>query len=196
MPLVFDKSLGLYKDGNLTLSREEVRAEIERIVRYVKRQSGFLSRALMRQEISLVDWQIGMRDLIKSAHVLSGAIGYGGFEQMTAARWGAIGGRLRVEYGYLNNFAREIEQGRVILESRLVNRAGLYAASIRQQYFAGEKAVASASGNTECRRILHALESCSGCVFWASRDFVPIDTQPPIGSLKCGQYCRCTLEYR
>jgi hypothetical protein len=196
MALIFDRATGRYRDGDRLLTREEVRAEMEKITRHVERQSRILANRLINKRISLVEWQISMRELVKASHVLGGALGYGGFAQMTSARWGTIGAELRRQYRYLNRFARHIEQGRVILESQIANRAQLYAKSIRTVYYLGETAVAKLSGIGESRRILHALESCTQCLAWSRRGFVPIDDQPPVGKLICGQYCRCTFEYR
>lgn len=196
MAIEFDPVRGQYIDGVKYLSRESVRVEIDRLLRHFERESASLARQLFRREISLADFQIGMLELIKETSIISTSIGFGGLDQMTQARWGGLGAKLRQQYAYLNSFARQIEQGRIIFESQLERRSQLYSKSLRAMYYEGELAVAKAAGYTQSRRTLHALESCSECLDWSNRDWVGIEVQPPISTLRCKQFCRCTLLYR
>ncbi len=196
MAITFDETRGLFKsDKGIYITREAVRAEITRLQAEISKESTRISRLLFKGDMTLVDWQFGMLELVKKGHVMASAIGHGGRSRMTEARWGKVGGKLQYEYRSLNQFARQIEQGRVILEAQMVRRANLYAIGIRASYYAGEIAVAKAAGFTKSQRVLHALETCTECREWNSKGPVPIDSQPAIGQLKCGQFCRCTLEY-
>lgn len=192
----FDTKRGRYIVDGRILALDEVRAEIKRIETFFQRTSRAISKQLFRREISIADWQIQMRDLIKSSHVISASIGYGGKAQMTPGRWGKVGVTLREEYKALNNFARQIEQGKVIFESQYTQRAQKYGSSFRKSYFIGEKAVQAIAGHTLCGRVIHSREQCRGCLFWHNKGFVPIDEQPDIGTLNCGGFCLCTFEYR
>lgn len=192
----FDTQYGLYRDGFLYFTHGEIRAEIDRLRAHFIRQSRSIARQLFNGEISIADFQIALRDLLKESTIISSSIGYGGLEQMTPERWGTVGAYLRKQYAFLNEFGRQIEQGKVIVEAQFTRRAQLYADSLRAIYFRGEVETAKLAGYRQSRRILNALESCRQCREWAQKGFVELELQPPIGSLICGQFCRCELEYR
>ena len=194
--ITFDPTYGMYRDGERYLTRFEVQQEIQRLERYISRALTRDTRSFLAGELTIKLWQERMRDLIRMGHILGAVIGYGGDSQMSASRWGELGNRLRREYQSLNQFARQIESKQVIFESAILRRAKLYSTAIRVSYYKGETETAKKAGFTHSRRVLHAQETCTECREWSGRDFIPISDQPAIGTLKCRQFCRCTLEYR
>ena len=59
------------------------------------------------------DWQTIMRQQIKQQYVDQYIAGKGGIEQMTQTDWGSIGGQLKEQYGHLDDFAKEIAEGKL-----------------------------------------------------------------------------------
>src|SRR5690349_25140950 len=70
-----------------------------------------LSQRLVAGRISLADWQRGMAMEIKDLHLAQRAAGRGGWAQLTAADYGAVGGTVRHQYAYLARFAAGIAAG-------------------------------------------------------------------------------------
>lgn len=195
MAIRFNKEKFRYELDGRAIAPAKVQAEIQRLVDSQERQMRRLTEQLRRGRISLPEWQLGMRDLIKSGNTVAGSIGRGGHRQMSAADWGTVGQRIRTQYAYLNRFALEIENGRVP-DASSVYRAGLYARSVRIAFYVMERRALKDAGFTESRRILLAKESCVDCLEWRSRGWVPVDQQPMVGTLICKQNCRCQFEYR
>jgi hypothetical protein len=106
--------------------------------------------------ISIQRWTLDMRAQIKSAYVNEYLLGRGGIKNMTQADWGRIGGMLKNQYHYLNNFAADIAKG--MSPEQIALRARMYIDSATQAY---ERAQAISKGldlpaypgdgTTECR---------------------------------------------
>jgi hypothetical protein len=192
----WDATFGQYRDeaGKL-VSFGFVRRNIERTLAVTESEIARITRSLVRGEISLVDWQLRMRDTIKALHTLSGAVGRGGRAQMTPAEWGRVGAATRKEYAFLNRLARQIEQGQVKLDESLIRRARSYTIPARGLYTNNEKRTQGELGRLVLR-VLHARESCPDCEALNARGYIPEQEQPALGTQQCRQYDRCTFAYR
>lgn len=88
-----------------------------------------------------------MREEIRNAYVNEYALGSGGRAQVSKAEWLEVGRDCKKQYGYLNNFADEMESARQAGNPRsaeyIANRAKLYMESSSQAY---EKARSEALG--------------------------------------------------
>lgn len=176
---------------------QEVRAELERLVEHAATSVRDLTAQLRARQISLAEWQLGMGREMKLLHAASAAAGRGGWAQMTGSDWGWVGAQLRAQYTYLARFARQIESGTQKLDGRLLVRAEQYARAARTTYEQMRLRTEHLVGKkTQGRRILHARESCAGCIAEAARGWVAIETMAPIGVFECRHNCRCSLEFR
>ena len=147
-------------------------------------------------KMSLSDWQKQFAQELKDSYVVNLQIGRGGRNVTTQADYGRIGQRLRSEYGYLNNFAREIASGELSPE-QIKARVNQYAAGTRKAYYDGRTAAAKDGGFTEERRVLNPAEHCSDCLDYAGKGWQPIGTLPEPGeSSQCRNNCKCEKEYR
>ena len=78
--------------------------------------------------ITLTIWETRMRSALQDASVIQYVVGRGGFDQMTATDWSWLDGWLLVQYGFLNNFSREIAGGG-LSEAQIAARSYLYFSS-------------------------------------------------------------------
>ncbi|HRH40399.1 MAG TPA: hypothetical protein PKY82_02055 [Pyrinomonadaceae bacterium] len=196
MPITFDKITGRFRDARgRFISASRVHHEINKTVSKLEIDLRSISQNLNQGKINLPEWQIQSAAKIKTAHLAAAAIGKGGRKQMTVSDWGKTGAAIREQYKFLNNFSREIEKGRQSA-NQIEFRASTYAKAVRETFYKQEIDVRKKAGYLFCRRILDAAESCIECESWATKGFVPIEEQPPIGGLLCRNFCRCELEYR
>lgn len=177
------------------VSELTVRADLDQYIANKATRFDALANQLRNREISLADWQLQMRNEMRTAHNAAAMVAKGGKAQMTQADWGRTGRELRSQYEYLDKWAADIASGKAPMDGRLAQRAKLYGNAARGTYEQERRAVAADKGNDEEMRILHAKESCKGCIaiagYWA-----PIGTLPKIGSQECSSNDMCTFEYR
>lgn len=194
----YDRSAHRYRDratGRFVAWRD-VRTQLDRVYDGLSDRVGQLTERLVKREIDVGDWLLGMADEIKSAHTISRVIAVGGIENMTAADWGAVGRKLREEYAWLGRFALQILDGKQKLNGQAVVRARMYAQAARSSYEEFQREVHAQKGFTQERRVRHARESCDDCIEYEQRGWQAINTLPRIGDSECKVNCRCTFEYR
>lgn len=195
MSITFDKSKARFRDAKgRFISASRVHHEINKTSYKLEQNLRSIARQFNQGKINLPAFQIQMVEQIKIGHILTSTIGGGGRNQMTVSDWGKVGVQIREQYKFLNNFAREIEKGK-LSANKIEFRAASYSKAVRESFYKQEIKIRKDAGFLFCRRILHATESCPECVFWATKGFVPIEEQPPIGGLVCKNFCRCDLEY-
>ena len=177
------------------VSELSVRADLDTYIANKNAGLDALANQLRNREISLADWQLQMRAEMRNMHNAAAMVAKGGREQMTHADWGRTGRELRSQYEYLDKWAAQIANGEAPLDGRFNVRAKLYGNAARGTYEQERRAVAADKGNDEEIRILHAKESCKGCIsvagYWA-----PIGDLPKLGTQECTTNCLCTFEYR
>ena len=147
-----------------------------------------LSGRLSKGEIDLMEWQITMREELRSVHALQLIAGAGGDKsQVSADDWLKLGSELRSQYLYLEDFARAVERGD-LSDAQLSARAELYAHSARTTYWkqatSGVDLPAMPGEGSECLTncncswdkrgdgwhwVLHASESCPTCIDRAAK---------------------------
>lgn len=178
------------------VSQKVITTELERVTVGAKDEMIGLSKRLQAGEISLADWQLGMRDRIKAIHNAQAAIAKGGWAQMSQADWGAVGQMTKRQYAFLQKFAVDIEQGKQVLNGNFLRRAGMYADAGRGTGQDMRRREAANNGYTEEQRVLNPADHCSDCVEYAGLGWQPIGTLPRIGDSVCRTNCRCEFEYR
>lgn len=109
----YDLASRRYRDTDTGryLSKATVRNLREAYLDAAKETAAALSERLADQQLTLRQWERGMRATIRDAHVGAAALGGGGRNAMTAADWGAVGQAVQAQYGWLSEFSREIAAG-------------------------------------------------------------------------------------
>jgi hypothetical protein len=186
-----------YKDGRgRFVARRDVRAALDRVIDAAAEDMRRAALDLQAGRINLPEWQIRMEAGLRAIHTASGAIAKGGWARATAADWSAVAARLRAQYGYLRDFAYQVENG-LPLDGRFLDRCAMYAASATGTYEAIHRRDMVAAGAREERRALHAEESCKSCVAYAALGWQPAGSLPGIGEQsECLSRCRCSFRYR
>jgi hypothetical protein len=184
------------------LSRTAVLETLERQIEATTAAMRADAESLQAGRVNLAEWQLGMERRVKSVHLLATAIEHGGFDQLSRADLGWIGSRVRAQYGYLANFAREIERGAQRLDGRFLARVALYAEAARSTQREAARRRGVLAGHDEERNVLspadhcHATKDVPGCEDETARGWVRIGTLAAIGSRRCRSRCRCVIVTR
>lgn len=72
-----------------------------------------LTSMLANKQVNLPGWQRAMREEVKQENIRQYILGRGGLEQMTQVDYGSLGGVLKREYAFLDNFADDIATGQL-----------------------------------------------------------------------------------
>lgn len=198
MPYTYNPATGRYRDaatGRL-VSEAAVRTAVDTVAAQASTDLAALTARLVAGEIRLAAWQAGAMATVKRAHVAAALAARGGKAGMTPREWGAVGARLRREYGYLRAWAGGMAEGTAPLDGRAATRASLYGQGTRVTYEAFRARDAAGYGYTEERSVLHPAEHCGGCTAEAGRGWAPLGTLVPIGLRQCLSNCRCTIMRR
>jgi hypothetical protein len=191
----YDTAAGRYRGpSGRFVPEQSVREAVDAVVDGGTQRVARLTQQLVDGALDLPGWQQQMAAELKSLHLATAVAGHGGWAQMAPADFGWVGQRLRTQYEYLRGFAADLASGAQPLDGRAVNRARLYGEAARQGYYEMQRRDGRLHGATQERRVLHAAESCAGCVAQAGRGWQPAGTLPPLGSQPCLSRCRCTWE--
>lgn len=182
-------------DGRF-VPRDLVRQALDSVVQASSQEVRRLSESLQTGRLSVADWQVQMAREIKTLHLAAAASARGGWAQMAPSDLGWTGQRIRADYAYLREFAREVASGRQPPDGRLLNRADLYAQSARVTARRMETRLALRTGPAQARRRLAAADHCATCLSEAARGWQPAGTLRAIGDTQCRVRDRCTIEYR
>ena len=171
-----------------------VRRELDTYLRNSDDAARSLSHSLRGGEISLADWELAMRREVKRTHLNAIALERGGYANMTQSDYGRAGQIIRVQYGYLHQFAEDIGSGKQRMDGTIDRRAKLYTQAGRESFYASKHANA-ADGVTMVRSIRHASDSCEDCIDF---DGVWYDIGDPAyklpGDRQCNKNCLCSEE--
>jgi hypothetical protein len=135
---------------------------------------------------------------IKDSHIQQYLLGRGGLAQMGTEDWALLGDAINGQYGYLANFAAEIEAGE-LSGAMIAARAAMYMAATKVAYGLGHKLAAQAAGRTEVRWMEADVEHCPDCNALAALGWMPIEellTTPGAGATQCMSNCQCYLKFR
>jgi hypothetical protein len=177
------------------VSRATIRRGVDDFILSSKRRISIASDELRTRVITLEEWQAVMREEIKMTQLMAEALLRGGWAQMTQADYGRVGQRIREQYEFLDDFTHRLAAG-MRMDGSFMNYARMYAAAARTGFEVGMQEQLTVVGYSEERNMLHPAEHCDECVELAARSWVPIGTNPPVGTRKCLANDVCTTEYR
>jgi hypothetical protein len=170
--------------------------QLEKVTAGARSEMVNLSKQLQQGQISLADWQLGMRGKVKVVHNAQAAIAKGGWGLMTPSDWGRVGSITKKQYAFLQRFAIDIETGKQKLNGNFLRRAGMYADASRGTGQDIARVEADKKGLSEERRIRFPGDSCETCIDQAKVGWQPLGTLNRIGDSECRTNCRCVFEFR
>jgi hypothetical protein len=183
-----DTSTGRYVQG------ATVRRELDRYLDTADPAKA-LAEALRGRQVSLADWEVGMRRVVKNTHLNAIALERGGWANMTPADYGRAGQIIREQYGYLRGFAADIASGKQRLDGTLGVRAKLYSQAGRNSYYRS-KAANMSDKVTHQMSVRSARDSCRQCLDLDRKVFRIDDASFPLpGRRVCNHNCQCHLAY-
>ena len=186
---------GRYRDerGRFVAS-STVRRELDRYLDAADPAKA-LAEALRGRQVSLADWELGMRRHVKNVTINAISLERGGYANVRPSDWGRVGQIVREQYGYLKGFAADIASGKQKLDGTLARRASLYSQSARNSYYRSK--AANATGKvTHQMSVRSARDSCWQCRELDRKVFRIDDTSFPLpGRRVCNHNCQCHLAY-
>lgn len=194
------KRLFVSAETSRPVPTRDVRGALDMVLDAGKDRLVDLAGQLRDGEIETGDWQDAVRDELTSLHLAARLAAVGGIEQLTPEHTEAVATTLAGQFGYLDRFAGQVDAGDVDPESDgFAERTASYADAARTlSYEAPRREQEQASGSRWERRRLDpepGVEHCIDCRAAADDGWVPFGTGPAIGTLQCGQRCRCQVVY-
>ena len=154
-----------------------------------------LTKRLKSGAITLREWRKQMMELLQNGHITAATIGRGGADRMTPKDWRKVEDKVTWQGQYLKRFGKLVLAG-VVVDKVLERRAKSYADPVYTTY-ANAFQESQTEGKNEkemlCIRELNSAESCPDCQDYADRGWIPVSEQADLGSLQCGDYCKCLI---
>jgi hypothetical protein len=193
---IYDAKSKSFRRAGRVVTRHQVRAEIDKLTEHISRQAAKIGERYAKATLTLARFEIEMRELLKSGHIIASSVGRGGRSRMTQADWARVGSRLRREYGYLSKFVRKLGQGKID-KAFTANRAKKYSSSIVMSYHETMKTEETKDSVSEIkvRLVQNSREGCAECAADADRGWVNVEDMGEIGTRICGNFCLCDLEF-
>lgn len=140
------------------LTDKQVRSLVKAYLKARQEETDLLADALLSGSISLTQWVNKMRKVQAETYLTAYLLGVGGFHQADFVRLGDIGGLLSEQYGYLNEFGRDIAAG-ILSLAMLKHRSSLYLDSAVKMFERGRAHTRGmgdlpaypCDGSSECR---------------------------------------------
>lgn len=99
------------RDTGKWLSDKQVRSLAQAYAEARQQETDALADSLLAGSISLTAWVKEMRRQIKETYITEYLLGVGGTDQFDNVGWGDTGALLSQQYGFLNEFGRDIAAG-------------------------------------------------------------------------------------
>lgn len=135
----YNRQLQTYRKGNRGVTSRWLTTARDQAVAGNAAAVDALSARLSIGEINVQQWVKQFRTLLKDTYLQQYMLGRGGVEAMTQADYGRVGQMLRKQYGYMDQFAREIASGN-LSPGQIAYRSRLYMNSATQAYEAARAA--------------------------------------------------------
>jgi hypothetical protein len=192
----FDRNLQRYRSSNgRFISTETMKGLAEQAIALAKKDAGAIADLLVSGKLPLAEWQRGTALALKEMHLQAYMLGRGGRAMMAQRDFGLIGQRLQSEYGYLDQFAKDIKAGGMS-EAQFRARLNQYLASARATYENARSEGHAQNGYTQEARILGDAKHCQPCIDYAAMGKQAIGTLPRIGQkCDCRSQCKCSFVF-
>jgi hypothetical protein len=185
-------------------TRAELRREIDGLVSHTKREAKRLAQSVYSGKITAVEFDIAMRELLKSGHIVAASVGRGGRDRMSARDWGKVGQKIKWQYGYLTKFSRKIARD-ILSEAASANRVQLYADALHVTFYRSfydemkdrpEDQPTGKDGKPLLVKLVqNSMEGCPDCKADADEGWMELDEMGELGSRECGDFCKCDLVF-
>src|SRR5262249_23802380 len=155
-------SFTYHTETGARLSRSQVRSWVSTYSESVQTSLRDHTSAFREGRINVAEWEIRMRRDIKSMHMASASIAYGGSAQMGASELGRTGSILREQYSYLAQMVRDVENGVVPMDGRIDARAEMYGQAAYATFEQSYRAMMKEAGVEQEINVLGGANNCDG----------------------------------
>lgn len=196
------------------VSRQTIRRALDRALERETLAARALANEYLDKTITLAEWQVGVKKIIKDTHLYSIALARGGWDRLTPSDYGRVGQQVRFHYDHLDAFRADLEVG-IPLDGRYLRRTESYAQGSRALFHQIERLEMTDAGAVEERNVLAPIAAerhCGQCPNLtgtalggtglslggsaATDGWVPMGTLPLPGRRTCLSNCFCELEFR
>ena len=194
---VFNTRFAYFEYNGSARSTADILGVVDRRIADVTQLAQGMVKSLVAGDSNVSDIRDAFAVELRRATSQMYALGRGGWTQMTAADRTAVTERLKSEYGYLQQFAKDIQSGD-LSEAQIADRMNKYGNHLKSAYWEGQTVAKTDAGYTQERRILGATDKhCADCPGYADEGWVDIGELPEPGdACECGSNCLCQKEYR
>lgn len=176
------------------VSPQKVRRSVEEATAKASERLSAIAEEYRRGRINAAEWFIQTRDELSGMHTALGMIAHGGKSQMSPARWGTVGQRVRYELDFLRRArARLLSTDVASLGDDFAAKMGMHALAGNRSYEEIVRRREREAGVTHVIRHMTPGDNCDGCK--AAKGEYSIESVPPIGEQDCLSRCNCWLEY-
>ncbi len=138
------------------LGRDAMLGLRDQFIERQKEQTTEIATRLTEGRTDINGWLTDMREAVKDSFVNEYILAHGGRNTMTPADWGRVGAMVKEQYGYLQHFAEDVQQG--MSEAQIANRSKMYIDAATQAFERGKAETMGlprlpqypADGNTQC----------------------------------------------
>jgi hypothetical protein len=197
------RTLQFYVDGK-AVSLVSIRHQLGRIELALAALIIDYNDKLFNKVWTLKKWQDEMEKLVQNGHYIFAAFALGGLG--VAINNAIVNRKIERDTNALARFAAALRAKQVPSLPLANNRGRTYLRSIYTTFWILDHRMHVEAGYTEAKRVLTPAEHChnrlgpggvqEGCYEAALRSWMPIAEMPPIGTLVCGQFCKCYLVYK
>ena len=197
----YDRTSSRYRSARTGqfVSRSRITSLLETQVNSAEQRLGDLTVALYEGRVAPSVWVEQMRTELNRLHLQNSALGAGGWDNLTQADYGRIGGRIRNDYRRVEQLARDIINEDVTI-GQANNRVRGYIGNARAEFFTAQRdrqrnRPPDAEMVTIERRLLfQGAKHCRDCPGhydrgWEMAGILPLPTE----QCECGNFCRCRM---
>ena len=180
-----------YLQNGRAVPESRIRGSLQAAIDSAKDSVGKFTQEFIDGKITRAEWAVRMRDEIRASHRAAAMLANGG--KLDAKAAGKLGSQVKEQFGYLNNFINQLDNGEIELNGRVLARAQMYIQAARTTYENQVIFRESRAGVAYGRWELGAAEHCAGCIEQSDRGVQPLEDFPAIGSRECRVNCRCSI---
>jgi hypothetical protein len=195
MAFTWDSQRGVYLDNGRPVPAATVRAAVQAVVEDTADRLQILTERRLAGQLDTLGWRTAMRTELRTGYGVAASLAAGGVDQLGPSERGVLGGLLRAQYSWLDQFALDLSTGRVDGPAALA-RARLYAGGSHSAFEHFGRRGAINRGHDQERNLLGSADHCEQCRGLTDRRWVPIGSLPLPGSRTCMGNCRCSIQTR
>lgn len=179
-----------------------IKLDVNRFANNICQSQRELAQLLVSGQASAQEWYESTIREMKYTYRAAIDIARGSSSPMSAREEQEFLRLMEEETSRFNMYARQVANGEVPLDGRVLNAACSLGRRINRMFENWRLWEARQNGYVQARRRLTVAEHCRdsehryGCVELARKGWQSIDTITPIGGATCWDGCLCEMEYR